>query len=143
MDSNGAKKRECYVPNSLRGALPLHHSHIVENDSRLSEVYAEIKMEKERAMIKHEEYKNTMALHAKKIAEFEMKGHQVLLKDYYGKSLLWLAQKLVIIGANKLKIKLSVPKYHVAMAAKLLRYQGRPTRRNALERSRVSWLSGG
>ena len=117
VDSTGAEKRKCYVPNSLRGALPLHHSQIVENDSRLSEVYAEIKTERERAMIKHEEYKNKMALHAKKIAEFEIKARKVLLKDYYGKSLLWLAQSLVIIGANKLKVKLSVPKYHVAMAA--------------------------
>ena len=46
-----------------------------------------------------------------------MKARKVMLKDYYGKSLLWLAQSLVIIGPTKLKIKLSVPKYHVAMAA--------------------------
>ena len=58
-----------------------------------------------------------MSAHAKTITELEKKARVNLLKDYYGKSLLWLAQKLVIIGANKLKLTPSSHYYHLAMAA--------------------------
>ena len=84
VDADGRPKEKPFVPGSLRMDTPLNTSELVRTDGRLTDIKAEIDRELARGRSTLDEMKDKLTVHAKKIAELELRARQKLLAaEYY------------------------------------------------------------
>ena len=99
LDSDGKPKEKPYVPISLRMKPLLNCSKMIRNDARVSDIMAEVTTQLEignKTIM--DEMKTKLSVHAKNIAELEVKARKHILAIEYFDAAMEIAGSLVIIS---------------------------------------------
>ena len=77
--------------------MSLNHSSLVKKSSHCASMYNKITTQMAKAVLDHENWKQTMSDHAEKLGKLETKARKLIFKGQFCKAMLDIATGLVIV----------------------------------------------